>query len=191
MGPEAFTVTGYSSRSIKVGAAPLGSWTAETATVFSAWHSGGDLSRDACVLKMNTLGGQNIHDAIGALGYKYDLPLPQHYFATGWPAAAPFTGGLLIVATASDAETDTQQAGALLFTHGIGNVMTGGSSGGAWLVGYQPGLGAQVLEPVFWNGLNSYKYVSPARPLEMFGPYADFALFDVLLQAAATEPPAP
>ena len=173
------------------GAAPLGSWTAATATVFTAYHTGGDLSRDACVLQMNTLGAENINDAVGALGYQFDLPLPQHYHATGWPAAAPFTGDLLFVVTASDAETDTLQAGALPYTHGIGNVMTGGASGGAWLVNYQPGFEDQSFGDVFWNGLNSYKYTAPARPDEMFGPYADFSLFDVLLRAAATAPPAP
>ena len=33
------------------GATPFGSWTAETATVFTDWHTGGDLSRDTCVLR--------------------------------------------------------------------------------------------------------------------------------------------
>ena len=174
------------------GSAPLGSWTAANASVFTAWHTGADLTRDECVLQMNTDGGQNINDAVGALGYKYDLPLPQHYHAAGWPAAAPFPGGILTIVTASDAETDTLQAGSLPFTHGIGNIMTGGSSGGPWMVDYQPGIGlTETFGPVFWNGLNSYKYISPARPNEMFGPYIDFTVFDVLLQFAATKPPAP
>ena len=171
---------------------PLWELDAANASVFNAWHTSGDLSRDECVLQMNTIGGQNINDTVGALGYKYDLPLPQHYHAAGWPAAAPFPGGILTIVTASDAETDTQQAGSLPFTHGIGNIMTGGSSGGPWIVDYQPGQGfAGPVGPVFWNGLNSYKYTSPARPDEMFGPYIDFTVFDVLLQFAATQPAVP
>lgn len=173
------------------GATPYGSWTAESATVFNAWHTGADLSRDTCVLQMNTLGGQNINDAVGALGYRFDQPLPQHYHATGWPAEAPFPGGILVIATASDAETDTGQAGSLPYTHGIGSSMTGGSSGGAWIVGYQQGFGGLTGQTVYWNGLNSYKYTSPPRPNEMFGPYADFALFDILLRDVATKPAAP
>ena len=168
------------------GTAPLGSWAAASATVFTAWHNNEDLSRDECVLQMFKLNGQNINDAVGALGYAFDQPLPQHYHATGWPAEAPFPGTTLFIVTASDAETDTTVAGELPFTHGIGSSMTGGSSGGAWIKNYQSGFGANQ-----WNGLNSYKYTSPSRPLEMFGPYADFDVFDVLLRVVATAPAAP
>ena len=72
------------------------------------------------------------NDAVGALGYAFNQPLPQHYHATGWPHAAPFDGKYLYVAAASDAETDTAQAGQLPFTHGIGNPMTGGSTDAAF-----------------------------------------------------------
>lgn len=168
------------------GTAPLGSWTALNANVFTVWHTDGDLSRDVCVLQMNTLDGDNINDAVGALGYAFDQTLPQHYHATGWPQAAPFDGNRLYIAAASDAETDTAQAGALPYTHGIGNSMTGGSSGGAWIRKYQTYAGANQF-----NGLNSYKYTVPNRPAEMFGPYIDADVINVLLQNVATSPPAP
>ena len=77
------------------GAAPLGTWFYANATVYTAWHTGGDLSVDYCVLQMQKNSGQDINDAVGALGYSSGLPLPQSYTATGWPAAAPFTGGIL------------------------------------------------------------------------------------------------
>jgi hypothetical protein len=131
--------------------------------------------------------GQNINDGIGALGYAWNYTLPQNYVATGWPAAAPFTGGLLYYALTSDAETDTNQAGLLPYTHGVGSVMTGGSSGGAWIKNYQSYIAGANN---YFNGLNSYKYTNPARPDEMFGPYIDNA-FVSLLQAVATAPPAP
>ena len=169
------------------GAAPFGAWTANNATVYTAWHTGADLSVDYCVLQMNTLGNQNINDSIGSLGYASNLPLPQAYHATGWPAAAPFSGGLLFIAATSDAETDTNQAGLLPFTHGVGSTMTGGSSGGAWIGNYQPFVpGASNL----FNGLNSYMYINPNRPAEMFGPYID-ATFVNLLEIVATQPPVP
>jgi V8-like Glu-specific endopeptidase len=168
------------------GAAPLGSWTASSATVLNAWHQNEDISRDVCVLQMRRLGGANINDAVGALGYAFNQPLPQHYHATGWPQAAPFDGKYLYIAAASDAETDTSAAGAFSFTHGIGSAMTGGSSGGAWIRQYQTYVGANQF-----NGLNSYKYTNPARPLEMFGPYIDDVIINSLLQPVATAPPAP
>jgi hypothetical protein len=170
------------------GAAPFGTWAAASATVYTAWHDTGDMTVDLCVLKMFTLGGQNINDSpTGALGYAASQMLPQAYYATGWPAAAPFAGGLLYYSTASDAETDTQFPGLLAFTHGIGNQMTGGSSGGAWIRKYQSFVGGANNQ---FNGLNSYKYTSPSRPAEMFGPYIE-TLFVNLLQAVATSPPAP
>ena len=112
------------------GAAPLGSWSYNGFTLYAAWHDGADFSVDYCVLQMQTNSGQNINDAVGALGYSSGLPLPQSYTATGWPAEAPFTGGILFYSNASDAETDTTTAGLLPFTHGIGSSMTKGSSGG-------------------------------------------------------------
>jgi V8-like Glu-specific endopeptidase len=170
------------------GATPFGAWTAGAATVFNAWHLNGDFSRDTCVLQMNKRNGQNINDAVGALGYSFNLTLPQHYTATGWPAAAPFTGGILYYSFASDAETDTQQTGSLPFTHGIGSSMTGGSSGGAWITKYQSFIAGGNN---YFNGLNSYKYVSPNRPDEMFGPYIDNIFVTNLLGAVATAPPLP
>ncbi len=168
------------------GAAPLGRWTAANATVLNSWFETEDLSRDVCVLQMNPLSGANINDAVGALGYAFNQPLPQQYHATGWPAAAPFDGNLLYVVSASDAETDTAAAGDFPYTHGIGNVMTGGSSGGAWILNYQSLFGENRF-----NGLNSYKYTFPDRPAEMFGPYIDDVIINDLLQEVATAPAAP
>jgi hypothetical protein len=137
---------------------------------------------------MNKLNGQNINDAVGALGYSWNQPLPQSYTATGWPAASPFAGGLLYYSFASDAETDTTQSGGFPFTHGIGSPLTGGSSGGAWILKYQPAISGNTN---FFNGLNSYKYTSPSRPAEMFGPYVDADFVNGLFQAMATRTPAP
>jgi hypothetical protein len=169
------------------GSAPFGSWSVYGATVYTAWHTSSDLTVDLCVLQMFKLGGQNINDSVGALGYAWNQTLPQNYVATGWPAASPFSGGLLYYALTSDAETDTSFPGLLPYTHGVGSVMTGGSSGGAWIQKYQSFLAGNNN---YFNGLNSYKYTSPNRPAEMFGPYID-TLFVSLLQAVATAPPAP
>lgn len=166
------------------GVAPQGAWSAGRISVFQSYHEQSDLSRDVCVLQMNNQNGQTINAAVGALGYAFNQPLPQHFHATGWPAEPPFGGGLLFINMAGSAETDTTQ-GALL-THGIGNVLTGGSSGGAWIVGYHMFSGANQI-----NGLNSYRYTTPARPLQMFSPYFDDQVIDSLLQPAATAPPLP
>ena len=65
--------------------------------------------------------------------------------------------------------------------------MTGVSSGGAWIGNYQSFVaGTSNL----FNGLNSYKYTSPDRPQEIFGPYIDI-VFVNLLEFVATAPPSP
>jgi V8-like Glu-specific endopeptidase len=170
------------------GSAPFGTWTGAIATVFTVWHETGDFSRDICALQMNTNGGQNIQDVVGALGYAWNQTLPQQYHATGWPAEPPFNGSRLMFVAASDAETDTSQAGDFAYTHGIGSVMTGGSSGGAWILNYKPFLAA---DGQLFNGLNSYKYTIPSRPAEMFGPYIDDAVINGLFEFVANAPAVP
>jgi hypothetical protein len=46
----------------------------------------------------------------------------------------------------------------------IGCDMTGGSSGGGWVIEDASGN-------AFVNSVNSYKYISPSEPLAMYGPY--------------------
>lgn len=152
--------------------APFGAWNWQQVTVLTAWHTSGDLARDVCWLKVApNSGGQELHQVTGALGFSWNQMQPQNYVATGWPAAAPFPGGILFIALSSTAELD----GSLTpNTLGIGNKMTGGSSGGGWIQRYR-----QHTTDQFWNGLNSYKYTLPARPKEMFGPYIDTLIRDV------------
>ena len=56
----------------------------------------------------------------------------------------------------------------------VGNDETGGASGGPWVVGWDqgsaPGNPPAFPGGNFANGLNSFKWTSPARPLEMGGP---------------------
>lgn len=148
--------------------APFGIWNWQTATVLTAWHNSGDLARDVCWLKVApNSGGQEIHQVVGSLGRSWDQTQPVHYHQTGWPHAAPFNGSRLVFEVASTAELDGSFTPN---TVGAGNFMTGGSSGGAWIQDYKQGT---VATNQYWNGLNSYKYVSPNRPQEMFGPYID------------------
>jgi hypothetical protein len=49
-------------------------------------------------------------------------------------------------------------------TMGVGSPLTGGSSGGPWLL-------ADVVDGVYVNGLNSYGYDAPACTQNMYSPY--------------------
>jgi V8-like Glu-specific endopeptidase len=105
-------------------------------------------------------GGKAIEWFTGFLGWMYGGYVgDRNYTSMGYPAAAPFDGKWQVQAHSDVGNIDPlDQPG----TFSMGNDMTGGSSGGPWLVGF--GTTNWV------NGLNSYKWVVPARPLEMNGP---------------------
>jgi hypothetical protein len=154
------------------GTAPFGVWDWESVTVPTAWFNTGDLARDVCFLKTAPNGSfQELHSVTGALGFAWNQTQPVHYTTTGWPAAFPFGGGNLVFEIGSTADLDGSETPN---TVGVGSAMTGGSSGGAWIKDYK-----QASANLFWNGLNSYKYVSPARPDEMYGPYVDTTIFNI------------
>lgn len=150
------------------GVAPFGRWDWESVTVPGAWFFNGDAGRDVCMLKvLPNGGGQQLHQVVGSLGFSWNQTQPVHYHMTGWPATPPFNGSRLVFEVASTSDLDGSQTPN---TVGAGNFMTPGSSGGAWIQAYKQGSGAVNQ---FWNGLNSYKYISPARPEVMYGPYSD------------------
>ncbi|HWN42156.1 MAG TPA: hypothetical protein VNW71_08020 [Thermoanaerobaculia bacterium] len=156
------------------GAAPFGVWDWESVTVPTAWFNFGDLGRDVCFLETAPNGSfQELHQVTGSLGLAWDQPQPVHFTMTGWPAALPFSGANLVFELGSTADLDGSM---FPNTLGVGNGMTGGSSGGAWIKDYKQGTGTVNQ---FWNGLNSYKYISPARPGEMYGPYIDTTIFSI------------
>ena len=55
-------------------------------------------------------------------------------------------------------------------TISIGSDQTGGSSGGPWILGFDPGSNPGGFPGTNQaNGLNSYQWTVPARPLEING----------------------
>lgn len=148
--------------------APYGVWDWESVTVLTAWHTSGDSARDVCWLKVQpNASSQQLHQVVGSLGMAWNQTQPVHYHQTGWPAAAPFNGSRLVFEVGSTMDLDGTYTPNTL---GVGSGLTGGSSGGAWIKDYKQG--ATAVDQ-YWNGLNSYKYIVPARPDEMYGPYID------------------
>ena len=83
--------------------------------------------------------------------------------SNGYPVNRPFNGGSLFTCTARFGGVDVT-AGSPPAT-GIGCDMTGGSSGGGWLIG----LGRGGLKGAGWVfSVNSYGY---GNDPEMYGPY--------------------
>jgi V8-like Glu-specific endopeptidase len=136
------------------GARPHGTWTARRLMTTAAWATSGDFGYDLGAAVVNTNAGATLTDTVGSRGAAFDQPAQQRYLSHGYPAAAPFNGQRQFVCDSNlggrDPSTSPQ-------TMAIGCDMTGGSSGGGWVVGNN------VLS------VNSYGYSN--QPNVMYGPY--------------------
>jgi hypothetical protein len=136
---------------------PYGTWAARSLYTTSAWQTQGDFSYDLGAAVVSPSSTSTLTDAIGGgrtLAFNYNRS--QRYNAYGYPAANPFNGQRLWMCDSPLYTTDSSTSPE---TMGIQCNMTGGSSGGGWVV---PGD-----ERVY--SVNSYGY----RNLRdvMFGPY--------------------
>lgn len=180
------------------GSAPLGQWTANHLWVRSAWHTGGggnnigDFAEDIGGAVLNKLGGFKISQRVGFLGWAANQANEQVYTDIGYPAASPFNGQRMIICQTAFAKTDFVSG--VLKTFGVGCDMTGGSSGGPLIRKFSHANGAN-----FVNGVNSYKYTTPAQPLSLYSPYFGANAQSIIAclknsgpgNAKCTAPPAP
>lgn len=169
-GPGQFVTNWAFVPAYKDGARPYGTWAARTLLTTAPWQQSGDFGYDegAAVVSKNAA-GQSLTDVVGGRGIAFNQAYEQRYLAHGYPAAAPFTGGRMYICDAPFGTRDTSASPA---TIGIGCDMTGGSSGGGWVVGNN------VLS------VTSYGYQSLKNVL--FGPYQGSVAQQLYTSAAAS-----
>ena len=146
----------------KDGSAPYGQWQAKQLFVRTAWYRNGiprGLCQDMGAAVLHRRGGRKISQVVGWLGFAWNWSKYQHWCQLGYPAGAPYDGRKMI-------ENDSSYAydgnpGCSPRTVGVGSDLTGGSSGGPWILNF--GEGNHV------NGHQSYRRRS--NPKEMFSPY--------------------
>jgi V8-like Glu-specific endopeptidase len=155
-GPGAFATNFAFVPAYRDGARPFGTWTARTLMTTSAWANQGDFSYDVGAAVMNTTGGSALTDVVGGRGIAFNYDRNQFYTSFGYPAAPPFNGQRLWICESPLIANDTSASPP---TMGIDCNMTGGSSGGGWIVG----------NAVY--SVNSYGYLN--QPGVMYGPYQD------------------
>jgi len=164
-GAGAFSTNVIFVPAYKDGSAPYGQWTQRQLWTLSEWHFNGNLRQDLGAIVVNKdLNGNTLQRRIGAKGIAFNLFPVQHWNSFGYPAASPFNGQRQHLCQASYARSDAPNAGPGPNTIGIGCDMTGGSSGGGWVLNFSKSGG-------FVNSVNSYKYIFPNEPLQMYGPY--------------------
>ncbi|MCW2547664.1 MAG: hypothetical protein JWN96_2124 [Mycobacterium sp.] len=142
--------------------APLGQFTASRLWCRTNWYQHGNpggLFEDMGVAITNPLNGRMLSQVVGWLGFAYNFPRNQTWTSLGYPAASPFNGQRMYQDTAPYANDGSVPGSPEPI--GIGCSMTGGCSGGPWLMG----LGTTN----YVNGHNSYRPTN--QPLEMYAPY--------------------
>jgi V8-like Glu-specific endopeptidase len=144
--------------------APFGAWRAFAVLTHQEWEMNADLRYDigGAVLEPNVL-GEKISEVVGNLGFSANLDNNRHWFNIGYPVASPFDGRQQQICVAPFAYNDTNMNKP--YPVGIGCDMTGGSSGGPWIINFSGGAGSAN----YLNGNNSYRYSE--GPEEMFSPY--------------------
>ncbi|MFG1702162.1 trypsin-like serine peptidase [Nonomuraea sp. M3C6] len=147
-------VPGYTN-----GNRPLGTWAATKLLTTQQWNASEDINFDVAAAVVAPLQGRTLVDAVGGQGVAFNQARRQQMYAFGYPAAAPYDGSKLIYCSGRTFDdflmSDDQ---------GLTCNMTGGSSGGPWMLNFNEstGLGTQ-------NSVNSFKY--NFAPNWMFGPY--------------------
>lgn len=161
------------------GKAPYGQWRVKQMWVRTAWYRHGiskGLAQDMGGAIVYPRNGRRLSQTVGWLGFAWNMGRFQHWNQLGYPAAKPFNGQRLICAQSSYAYDGS--VGASPKPVGVGSDLTGGSSGGPWIVRFET---ANYL-----NGNNSYRRRS--KPQEMFSPYFNGnakSLYDQLRKAKA------
>lgn len=144
------------------GAAPYGRWRASSVQTTPQWFAGGaagDYQHDLGGAVLRLRNGVSVSQAVGAVAPVFNLDPRQHWMSLSYPAGFPFGGQRMIVCAGSWAYGDGSYAGEP-YPVGMGCDVTGGASGGPWIVGFRGG--SRV------NGVVSYRY---DRAGEVFSPY--------------------
>lgn len=137
----------------KDGAAPFGTWVAESLVAPGAWVNSGDFNHDVGFAVMAEQGGQSLTDVVGSYPIGFNRGYGLTFDAYGYPAARPYDGSDLWRCSGT-AGQDTRGT----TDHRLPCSMTGGSSGGGWITS-----GGEL------NSVNSFGYRGEKDV--MYGPY--------------------
>jgi V8-like Glu-specific endopeptidase len=143
---------------------PYGTWTARELLTRTAWIENSDSTQDLGIALLdNGSDGQPLGATIGGQGVAFNVSPSQNFSDFGYPAAPPFDGTSQWRCNSTLRGRDTWIAGTGPDPLRIRCDMTGGSSGGGWLINIgSDGIG-------FVNSVNSYGYRTD--PGFEYGPY--------------------
>ncbi len=145
---------------------PFGRWTAARLATPAQWQASEDVRYDVGMATMRKRNGKRLQKVVGARGIAFDQGRDLNFDAFGYPAQAPFSGGQLWHCSSPAQGTDSGPPPA---PTRIDCNMTGGASGGGWVIGDR-----RVNSVVSYG----YECTIPIPPLcdnpeegKLFGPY--------------------
>jgi V8-like Glu-specific endopeptidase len=146
------------------GQRPYGTWSARELLTRSAWINNSDNTQDIGMALLDAgSDGRPLGERIGGHGITFNVSASQSFSDFGYPAAPPFDGKIQWRCNSTLRGRDTSIPCAGPDPLRIECDMTGGSSGGGWLIDIRSnGVG-------FVNSVNSYGYT--LEPGYEYGPY--------------------
>lgn len=148
--------------------AGIGCWSVVASAISTRWHTLRDPDYDYSCLVTATSGtiiANKIGNVTGWLGRAWNFSSSQAERTFGYPQAAPFNGGTLQTTASTEWYTFDFRSGGQI-SKIIGSDLTGGASGGPWILGWTGGFAetadtdaAVATDPGSnWvNGVNSHK----------------------------------
>lgn len=145
---------------------PFGIFVATRLATVNTFFYGSDISEDHGAMTVGrNASGLTLGQAVGWDGFAWNYPTTEKFTVFGYPAAAPYTGNAMVEDISATGAIIIWPGGAGGPLIGIGNPMTGGSSGGAWNIFWNAKSGGYI------NGHNDYKFF--VQPRAMYSPYQD------------------
>lgn len=169
-------VPGYGSCS--GGCRPYGTFRATTLVTTAAWADDGDFRYDMGAAVVAPVDGRRLISVVGGQGFAAGEPDGATFHSVGYPADPPFNGRRQLQCTGASTGRDDVLGGAGPAPVAMACDMTGGASGGPWMIE----LGSNGYGYV--NGNTSYRY--NADPATFYSPhYGDEAAALYLLASSA------
>jgi V8-like Glu-specific endopeptidase len=136
-------------------------WAARRLVTHSNWYNKGWLTYDYGEAVVNPNKNGDVTSTIGGAGLAYNQAYQQQYMALGYPQTAPYDGTKLwkCVSGVTGRDQPNPKGSPTL---AIACDMTGGASGGGWLISVKGKAG-------YVNGHNDYKYSRDSQ--HMYSPY--------------------
>ena len=159
------------------GRAPYGLFPATHLATTDGWRTQQDFDVDLAFADVaRNAAGRLLQDAVGAQPIAFSAPRGRPAAAFGYPAAPPWTGERL-VACSGAVRADTTPSPST--DQGLACTMTGGSSGGPWLSGFDRRTGTGTV-----TSLTSFSYSD--APGVLYGPYLGDVARDLYTSVAST-----